>query len=511
MRQFFALLLPTFLFLFPATAQPVRVVTWDLDEVSTPSGDPANAEADDARLRQIAAALKPAKADVILLYGLRDGQMVRKLADYLKQPYYHSTGPSTLRKNGPGTPFVGRPLAVFSRKRSASSRTVEWRMSGNVELPGGFKFVTFPYGSNALSVYSVHWPENAPTSGTNLSAAAFAEKRELAVKYLLHHSQWIASTMPTQRVALYLTGDINADAGASGRGAVEQALAQAGFTLGVADGAKDRLLAAFTNTPAMLNPVFLGGMKFAAAPELVAMKGFLDPVLVSDVTFKDPEAPAPAPLVAVASAPPPPPPASRFVPDRKLLWWTAGGVALVLLGVVVLRTWRDQFRSAPLAVSRRTNDALVVELSHRPPTSAEVSLANAEASRFAGSVTETGTGQTATWQTPPLRSEMRPTGEAAGERAGLMPHLSRLMREKLFVWLSSQRSQLLDSHETGTKQVLSLEERLERIQGQFQQRLIAQEGRITELEKDVQAKEKIIRSFHQQPTDGDDASGGRMG
>ena len=87
-----------------------------------------------------------------------------------------------------------------------------------------------------------------------------------------------------------------------------------------------------------------------------------------------------------------------------------------------------------------------------------------------------------------------------------MPHLSRLRREKLFVWLSSQRSQLLDSHETGTKQVLSLEERLERIQGQFQQRLIAQESRIAELEKDVQSKDKIIRSFHQQqagpePTD----------
>jgi hypothetical protein len=116
------------------------------------------------------------------------------------------------------------------------------------------------------------------------------------------------------------------------------------------------------------------------------------------------------------------------------------------------------------------------------------------ATGFSESTTASSNTPHGLWQPPPSggESQSETTAEA---RSGLIPHLSRLMREKLFVWLSSQRTQLLDSHETGTKQVLSLEERLERIQGRFQHRLIAQEQRIAELEKDVQTKEKIIRSL----------------
>jgi hypothetical protein len=144
-------------------------------------------------------------------------------------------------------------------------------------------------------------------------------------------------------------------------------------------------------------------------------------------------------------------------------------------------------------VGRQPGDSVVLELSHGSPRVAELANAGADLSSFTGAVTETTTGQTASW---PARAQLDSGRAELTERARLMPHLSRLMREKLFVWLSSQRSRLLDSHETGTRQVLSLEERLERIQGQFQQRLIAQEERIAELEKEIQTKEKIIRSFH---------------
>jgi hypothetical protein len=178
------------------------------------------------------------------------------------------------------------------------------------------------------------------------------------------------------------------------------------------------------------------------------------------------------------------------------LWWSAGGVATALLVIVLLRTWREQRRNVPVAVGRQANDSYVLELSHGSRRAAELAAAEADVSSFSGNVTETTTGQTSSWQARALAADLRAGRANMAARAGLMPHLSRLMREKLFVWLSSQRSQLLDSHESGTKQVLSLEERLERIQGQFQQRLIAQEERIAELEKEVQAKEKVIRSFH---------------
>ena len=97
----------------------------------------------------------------------------------------------------------------------------------------------------------------------------------------------------------------------------------------------------------------------------------------------------------------------------------------------------------------------------------------------------------ALWQTP--RIDFGNQEHADPVRAGLMAHLRRLMREKLFVWLSHQRNHLIDSHETGTRQVLGLEERLEKITEKFQDRLISQEERIAEMDKELQAKDKLIR------------------
>ena len=94
-----------------------------------------------------------------------------------------------------------------------------------------------------------------------------------------------------------------------------------------------------------------------------------------------------------------------------------------------------------------------------------------------------------------MRAEDRANQAAAVMRSGLMPHLGRLMRERLIAWLSSQRGQLLTSQEVGTEQVLELEERLQRIQTQFQERMQTREERISELEQEILAKEKIIREL----------------
>jgi septal ring factor EnvC (AmiA/AmiB activator) len=86
----------------------------------------------------------------------------------------------------------------------------------------------------------------------------------------------------------------------------------------------------------------------------------------------------------------------------------------------------------------------------------------------------------------------------------LVPHLRQLMREKLFLWLSNQRSQLIDSHETGTAQVLGLEERLGKIRDQFQDRMIAQEQRIAEMDRELQEKEKLLNESRKaKPQNGD--------
>jgi hypothetical protein len=72
-----------------------------------------------------------------------------------------------------------------------------------------------------------------------------------------------------------------------------------------------------------------------------------------------------------------------------------------------------------------------------------------------------------------------------------------LLRERLVRWLAAERSQLLSSHHAGAEQVLELEERLTRIQNQFEARLRAREQRVSELEAELIAKEKAIADLEQ--------------
>jgi hypothetical protein len=99
----------------------------------------------------------------------------------------------------------------------------------------------------------------------------------------------------------------------------------------------------------------------------------------------------------------------------------------------------------------------------------------------------TATGQTdhVPWETPVVRA----SSEA---RVRISRDLKRLMRDAAIAWLARQRSQLLESHERGTDQVLELHARVEKIKEQFQERMRSQQQRITELDSALRHKEKVI-------------------
>ncbi len=80
-------------------------------------------------------------------------------------------------------------------------------------------------------------------------------------------------------------------------------------------------------------------------------------------------------------------------------------------------------------------------------------------------------------------------------RQGLVPHLARLMKDRLFRGVFSQRAQLLLTQQAGAAQVAQMEERLAKIQSQMQKRFVAYERRIAELENEVTAKERINREL----------------
>ena len=73
--------------------------------------------------------------------------------------------------------------------------------------------------------------------------------------------------------------------------------------------------------------------------------------------------------------------------------------------------------------------------------------------------------------------------------SALLPHLARMMKDKLLQALMAQRKLLMTTQFTGTQQVVELEQRLTKIQAQYQHRLRTYEERIAQLEQQLAAKE----------------------
>jgi hypothetical protein len=169
----------------------------------------------------------------------------------------------------------------------------------------------------------------------------------------------------------------------------------------------------------------------------------------------------------------------------------AAGAAL--MAVIFFFAHATRRRPTLRAVTPRAGDAVFVEVASngkRLETLASV-VEQTVVSEATTSTDNAHNVHQALWRTP--RMDFGNQEHSDPVRAGVMAHLRRLMREKLFAWLSNQRNQLIESHETGTRQVLGLEERLEKIKEQFQDRLISQEERIAEMDKELQAKDRLIR------------------
>ena len=163
--------------------------------------------------------------------------------------------------------------------------------------------------------------------------------------------------------------------------------------------------------------------------------------------------------------------------DERFLWLAAplaGAVGIFLLVLLPYRwlAWRRQSRA--LVPARPANNAVLVDFA----TAADDPAALAAGRAPAGQIADGPGGP-----------------QATTIREGLMPQFVRLMREKILQRLTSQRAHLIDSHVAGTMQVLELEERLEKIQSQFQARLTAREQRVAELEKELAAKDNFIREL----------------
>jgi DNA-directed RNA polymerase subunit RPC12/RpoP len=83
-------------------------------------------------------------------------------------------------------------------------------------------------------------------------------------------------------------------------------------------------------------------------------------------------------------------------------------------------------------------------------------------------------------------------------RLALIPHLARLMMNRLVQALFAQRASLIDTQAEATQRVADLEDRIAKAQLSLQERFAAYDNRIAELEKQLAAADEEKRELMRQ-------------
>jgi hypothetical protein len=559
-----------------AHAQPFRVATWQVPDVPSTKGVTNLTTAGSDAASDIAATLSGLEADAILLYGISDGQTVKRIGEMMKPKKFSVAHHVVFRHGGSKGPIVGEPFAILSQRQRMHAKTLEWADSGRIDFPGGFGFATFKHGASVVAVYVAGLPGGLTNLTGSREKDYVSGKRNYAARYLAGHASWLSTCYTNQVFATYLTGDINPGSKRALKDDFASLLDKAGFRTFLLGAAVDKSDISVTNSRGLdrvLDPVFTRSVEFIASRQITPPASE-HPIVVCDLTLRVPGAaattvppakrsassskpvpvpaplkplpvvaPAPAPTISLASAATTPaqdkkpatpavvlptpvtpvastsaaptpglaaaaPPvvsvsstagiisAARDWPLLRERWFApvmaAAGAAL--MAVVFFFAHATRRRQTPLALTPRPGDAVFVEVGLSGAGAENPASISGEQAVVSEATTSTDNAHNvhqALWRTP--RVDFGNQEHADPVRAGLMAHLRQLMREKLFAWLSRERSHLIDSHETGTRQVQGLEQRLEKIKEQFQDRLISQEERIAEMDKELQAKEKLIR------------------
>lgn len=414
--------------------QSLRVLNVDLASTSAPV-EADTIETAPRVVEMIADAARAAEAEVLVVSGVPTRAGAQRLSAALRAPWQLVS--HIAFADGGSNRVAGTGTAIVARRTAFAARAAEWRAAGQVEVPGGFAFAGFRSGSNTFCLYVADFPGGDGPAQDPLSA----RKRELAAQYLLHHAHWIQGTLTNQSVAFAVLADLGLDAG-GGFESAGRALQQAGFGAWLAPKGADG------NAPAY-SVVLARQAVLLSAPRLMPAADGASRLCVYDLGRAARPSPAPAGVAAGRSG-------ARSAASSSLIWIWLGvlaGVTVITLGI------RFALRHRPVPELFKPPEPVVIDVSDPA----------AGGSPFAAG------------------------GGEAQLRAGFFEQVRSLLGEKLVSWLAAQRGRLLASHDQGTRQVAELEERLSRIQGHFEEQMKGRDQRIVELEREIQAREEMIR------------------
>lgn len=429
-------------------AQSLRIATASVDGFDAASTDVV-------RWEGLASVLRGADADLVAIEGISQREQALHLVSLLKPVAYQLAAFGAYTNAG--------TLTILSKRQPFGARSAEWRATGQVELPGGFAFAGFRSGTNAFCFYVANLPGDGLAALNSSVDPQAGRKREIAAQYLAQHVQWMNSTLSNHLAAFCIIGDLVAETRPARLENAGRILQQAGF------GAWLSPVPPTVDQETPFTALLARGAVLRSAPVIVPQSTFRQPVCVYEIhPGGKPGALASGEGVAKKSA---------SWPGAAVLWIWSGviaGVCALTFGI-----WWLVRRSTPSPAVFRSSDGsqLVLEVDEVP------------------SVEEPFRAKPDPWQARALEAEQRVEETAAQLRTGQLQQWQSLVRDRFVGWLSAQRGKLLASHHTGAEQVLELEERLQKIQGHFEEQIHNRDQRITELEREIQAKETLIRKL----------------
>ena len=494
MRHFFAIGSGILLGLAVGRSQSLNIATWMVELPETNSTNRATEY--EPVLRRVGGVLKPLNADILLLHGIPDRATAKQLSGILRPRVYHNAAFSSFRKNSQSQEIVEPPIAILSRKQPVSARSTEWRATGQIDCPGGFSVAIFHFGgTNSLFLYTVQFPKVTPGM-TPQQEAAIPRKRELSARYLISHVNWLSETSTNTGRFVYMATDLELDSATATNDPVLAVLTANGFK--PSGGSRTLVTStALSSTgwppPGGLVSAFIRGADFPGDPESISRKTFFAPVALVEMELTPSLAQIPPATAAASFAG-----GTRIIAADSNSLWIGGALALLVVVMLFVGLKKRAHRREGLALAAVTDGRVGLGVGDGHQIAASGRMA----------IHERTEGPIQLVQRP-VRSRVdgvMDEAEASSDgdsdesepaaKGSSWPFL-HLLRERLVRWLAAERSQLLSSHHAGAEQVLELEERLTKIQNQFETRLRAREQRVSELEAELMAKEKLIAELEQ--------------
>ena len=454
-------------------AAPVRVATWNLQG----GFDAAKGATPEKDIHDAAEALSKLNPEIIILQRAPDWKTCDELAKALKSGNYNVAVCSSFRDARTGQ-LTKQQVAILSRTKAYISWAEAWKATGGaVAAPGGFAFAAIRLENKNVGIYSIQLGDE--TSG--VTGAVQQSAREVAVMELLQQTASVQKWAANAVQSVVIAGDFIP--GEKTAGLLDEAgMANAFLNL---PPEKRITIADKKQSGAETDAIFIRDAGLAANPQIVSTTASPHYPVTCDLDFDGPTpvaAELPAQDISTAA--------------QKLNPWAMAGLALggVLLMAILWRLARRRPEPVPaalLSAGARSGSGLIsgterIKITQSSGTASGGSLNGPPESAPVVHIEVPAYTQTEqSWQRRAEEAERRADQARTALREGLIPHLSRWLKNRLTQRLVSDRAHLMQAQQAAAYKALSVDERLTKVEWEVRERMRAYEERIEELMKEL--------------------------